>query len=481
MKGGAVRKVLALVLISAFIFAGCSGGGGGYGGSSGGSSSGGSSGGSSSGGTCCGNQVPLTAGPPNVEPLVVDQGPAASIAANSPAINTAFVTIQVCATNAPGTCATIDHIQVDTGSSGLRLVAGALSSGGITGGPALLAALQAKYVTNAGNVTMTNCVPFAIGFSYGSLTTTNITLPVSTETANGVVTQLIGDPNYVSAGGGNIPLSCSNPGNASPAPPEMDDVVSFGANGLLGVGISPDDSSAALYYACGPCTTASNPVAPVAGQIVQNPVTLFAMDNNGTIVQLPAVPNAGTTNPTSPPGVIVFGIGTEANNKLGSAKVLAVNLQNPGMSGPAITAVVNGTTYNDSFLDSGTNFLGISGAAVPGSLQVCSSANNGPGGPWYCTNSGLVAFTATAYGQTGNPPVVTAVSQNADFSIGDTLTAFTANNGNNTAVPNLGGQNGADPESVDFGLPFFYGRYVFTAIEGGTPVAGAPPAPWFAY
>ena len=41
MKGGAVRKVLALVLISAFIFAGCSGGGGGYGGSSGGSSSGG--------------------------------------------------------------------------------------------------------------------------------------------------------------------------------------------------------------------------------------------------------------------------------------------------------------------------------------------------------------------------------------------------------------------------------------------------------
>src|SRR6516165_9362210 len=109
MKGDTVRKVLALVvLVQALLVAGCSGGG-----SSGGSSSGGSSGGSSSGGTCCGNQVPITAGPPNVEPLVIDQGPAAVIAAGQAAIDTAFVTVQVCTDALKTICANIDHIQID--------------------------------------------------------------------------------------------------------------------------------------------------------------------------------------------------------------------------------------------------------------------------------------------------------------------------------------------------------------------------------
>jgi hypothetical protein len=479
MKGDTVRKVLALVvLVQALLVAGCSGGG-----SSGGSSSGGSSGGSSSGGTCCGNQVPITAGPPNVEPLVIDQGPAAVIAAGQAAIDTAFVTVQVCTDALKTICANIDHIQIDTGSTGLRIVAEALSGSAtvtaVPGGPALLTALQKQYVKSGGS-TVTECVEFAIGYSYGSLTTTDITLPTSTETASGVITQLIGDPNYSAAA--NVPNSCTNPPGVNPAPMGMNTVVSFGANGILGVGILPADTYG-LYYACGPCNTATPPImAPTANEMLQNPVTLFANDNNGTIVQLPAVSNAGTTSPTSPPGVIVFGIGTEANNTLGSATVLQLNTDPTLTNGPAITATVTGTIYNDSFIDSGTNFLAISGASVPAALTTCADAPD-----FYCT-SATVNFTATLQGQMGNPPMGTGPIQNANFSIADADTLFNANGGVNTAVPNLGGPNGADPASVDFGLPFFFGRYVYTAIDCQSYVppcaalpAGTPASPWFAY
>ena len=47
-------------------------------------------------------------------------------------------------------------------------------------------------------------------------------------------------------------------------------------------------------------------------QQVQNPATLFAADNNGVIVELPAV----SVPETSVSGSLVFGIGTQANNGL---------------------------------------------------------------------------------------------------------------------------------------------------------------------
>ncbi len=40
-----------------------------------------------------------------------------------------------------------------------------------------------------------------------------------------------------------------------------------------------------------------------------------------------------------------------------------------------------------------------------------------------------------------------------------------------------GGQNC----TLEWGLPFFYGRTVFTAIEGQAVPSTAPPAPWWAY
>ena len=67
--------------------------------------------------------VTPTAAANNVAPLVVDAGPDPQ---NVPVVNVPFVTITICV---PGTqtCQTIDHVAVDTGSSGLRIVSSVLS------------------------------------------------------------------------------------------------------------------------------------------------------------------------------------------------------------------------------------------------------------------------------------------------------------------------------------------------------------------
>ncbi len=57
-----------------------------------------------------------------------------------------FVTITVCAPAAPTNCQTIDHILVDTGSSGLRIISSALSS-----------ALALSQQTDAGGDAVAEC------------------------------------------------------------------------------------------------------------------------------------------------------------------------------------------------------------------------------------------------------------------------------------------------------------------------------------
>jgi hypothetical protein len=453
LKGGAVRKVLALFLVAALLVAGLAACGGG-------SSSGGGGSGSGSGGTCCGTQVPLTAGPPNVEPLVIDSGPAA---VNGTAVNQAFVSVQVCAHGSTTNCATIDHVVVDTGSIGFRVVADGIPT-------SLLTALQGLYQKDPGTGdVLTECVQFAGAYSYGSVSQVDITLPVSTESATGVNAQIIGDPSYAT-----IPGDCSNPPGVTPAPMAQNTVATFGANGILGVGVFPNDCPACesgavsgAYYSCPTPTSCTDVADALTTQLVQNPVVLFATDNNGTIMQLPAIANAGVSDLTT--GVIVFGIGTRSNNALGSATVMAVNLNNA--SGPSVSATVNGSAYDDSFFDSGTNFLGISGPALPSSVALCTTGNTA----FYCT-SATASFTATAQGQDSNG-TATGTMANADFSIADANTLL-PDGTSVTAVPSLGGPN-SDPASVDFGLPFFFGRYVYTGIMGQT-VTGAT-TPFFAY
>ena len=432
------------------------------------------------------NQVIATPGPPNVESLVVDQGPGAL---TSPAVNTAFVTVTVCI-HGTNTCQNIDHIEVDTGSSGLRILAGAT-----TVNPAGTFSLALPAVADpktAGNV-LAECLQFADGFSWGSVNRADIKLPVSGETAANVIVQVIGAASAGDPSKANPTCVPPPPLNANPCMGRENTVPCFGANGILGVGPFVNDcfstgncdpqpqvcsgalcypGSSATYYTC---TAAASCKEVAAGTVTKdlqlpNPAVLFATDKNGVIVELPAVGDTGEAAPVN--GSLVFGIGTRGNNALGSATKLPMC---PGTS-PApsgctlngavlagtITANLNGTNYPESYLDSGSN-----ANFFPTNSNSCPSPNQG----FLCPGS-TTSENATLTGTDGTQAT-------ADFNVANANSLFSANNGMNVAFSNLAGSNysaSLGNYSLDLGLSFFYGHNVFTGFENPNVTA-----PYFAY
>ena len=133
---------------------------------------------------------------------------------------------------------------------------------------------------------------------------------------------------------------------------ETDTLQTLGANGILGVGPFAQDcgsrcdqtgaANPGLYYQCASasCTVIAEPLT----QQVRNPVALFATDNNGVIIELPGLSSpAGSLS-----GSMVFGIGTESNNALGTATVFP--LDNNG----EFSTAFKGQSY-PAFVDSGSN------------------------------------------------------------------------------------------------------------------------------
>ncbi|MBV8633021.1 MAG: DUF3443 family protein, partial [Burkholderiaceae bacterium] len=264
--------------------------------------------------------------------------------------------------------------------------------------------------------------------------------------AGSVPIQVIGDSAYASM----VPSACSSTGTSE------NTVSTFGANGVIGLGPFAQDcgttcttsSSAGLYYVCG---SSCQPGTIALAQQVTNPVTLFATDNNGSLLSFPAVPASGTTDLA---GTLTFGIGTQSNNTLGSATVYTTNAYG------YITTTYKGRTLSNSFLDSGSNGYFFTDS----SITQCSS-----GSGFYCPTSPL-SLTAINTGQNGSSGTVSFVVGNAD-------TLFNTDS-SSTAYSELAGTT-ADSQSFDWGLPFFFGRTVYTAIEGYTTSGGA--GPYFAY
>src|SRR2546421_277508 len=301
---------------------------------------------------------------------------------------------------------------------------------------------------------MTECLQFADGSSYGSLRVADIPLPGSGGHAANVVVQLSGDsPCPVPTG--TITGQAACPGIAE------NSVLAFGANGILGVGpfaqdcgggcAAPSAPLPGVYYDCASPSTCVDANASLAQQ-VPNPVTLFATDNNGVIVELPAVGSAGTTTVS---GSLVFGIGTRTNNALGMATVLPED-PNSGF----ITATYKGIAYVDGYLDSGSN----GNFFTDSSLTQCTTATG-----FYCPAS-TMSESATLQG-------TTLTTLMANFSVAKAETLFSTTSYN--ALSNLGGTTPADPAGFDLGLPFFYGHNVFTAIENSNTPGGM--GPYFAY
>jgi hypothetical protein len=411
------------------------------------SSSSGSGSTSSSSGATASNSVAVTVGP----------GPAA---AGAGTFNIPYVSVTVCS---PGTttCATIDNVLVDTGSSGLRLMASALAA-------ANLALTNTADPSVSGN-TVAECLPFADGYTWGAVATADVS--IAGELASGVSVHIIDDNSSYAA---TAPSSCINTvsqgGTAS-----LNSVGAFAANGILGVGTSDQDcgptcaecanvnasgcnANTDIYYSCNTSTNtcAFTPVAETAQ--VRNPVALFATDNNGVILTLESIPTAGQTTAS---GTLIFGIGTQSNNALGSAFVLTAN------DAGEFTTTYKGQVLSSSFIDSGSNGLYFPDSAI----TVCPSTQANPqANEFYCPSTTL-SETAIMQGQDGSTntvpfDVVNLNSINGSFYASDALAGPAPTN------------TGMGPY-FDWGLPFFYGKRVFTAIDG--KAVGTATGPFYAY
>jgi hypothetical protein len=365
----------------------------------------------------------------NVAGVVVDTGPSGN------SINTLFTTVTVCVPGSTTNCQTIDHIQVDTMSYGLRILA-----------PVLTISLPVQAAPTGGS--LAECTAFADGYSWGPVALAD--MQISGESASSVPVQVIGASNFT-----NVPADCSGVG------PAEDTVAQFGANGIIGVGVFAQDCGSGClatdngtYYACASASAQCQPTAVASlNNEVTNPVTYFAADNNGVIIQLPSVASAGAATLS---GYMIFGIDTQTNNKSGSQSILTV--ASSGSNAGDFTTVFNGQNLTMSFLDTGSNALFFNDA----NITACTDSGFTD---FYCPTS-TQALTATLQGENG-------VSASESFSVGDAETIAQ----DDAAFGLLAGTfPGPDASTTfDWGLPFYYGRTVYTAIQGAVTAVGTGP------
>ena len=117
-------------------------------------------------------------------------------------------------------------------------------------------------------------------------------------------------------------------------------------------------------------------------------------------------------------------------------------------------------SHDSGFLDSGSNAIYFLDSATTG-FPTCKDFTF-----WYCPAS-TQTLSATNQGANGASASFPFVVDNADTLLASQTTGVA----NGLAGPNSG--------LFDWGLPFFYGRNVYTAIEGRNTPGGF--GPYWAY
>ncbi len=387
--------------------------------------------GCSSGGSNSGGGPALAS---NVIPVVVNAGPTG---AQSSYVDGLFASATLCVPGNAASCQTIDGLLVDTGSTGVRILS------------AVLTLPLPKQTDDAGNA-IANCSQFADGsYFFGPLVYADVQLGGGR--ASSLPIQVIADP--ASADFAKPPAACTSGGGQ-----DQGTLDSLGANGILGVGLFEQDcgpgcatdSSPGIYFRC--TSSLCDPtVVPVEKQMT-NPLSAFAADNNGFSITLPDVPPDGSA---SVAGTLTLGIGTQANNALGSTTILV-----PDQVGN-MTTVFQGQSYGSSTIDSGTNAVFFSSPAMSG-LPTCKVNKD-----FYCP-SATVDLSGSLVGADGASAGITFSVANADSLLA----------GDNYGFDDLAGPNAPSPGFL-WGLPFFFHRTVVTAFDGRATPSGA--GPYWAY
>ena len=360
--------------------------------------------------------------------ITVDAGPAGTTGN----VNRLYADVTICQ---PGTsqCQTIDHVLLDTGSTGLRLLSSAVAP-----------SLSLVRATGAGGFPLLNCARFVdLTFAWGPVVSADIVL--GGKSASNVPVQIIADAAFSGLGS-----SCSS-GTV------INSVAALGAKGILGVGLLKEDCGSGcvsnpnngIYFTCttANCSAVVGTTNPLAKQL-KNPVPLFASDNNGLVVDLPAVSPSGASSLS---GTLYFGINTQPNNQFASSTLLTTSATG------LVSTVFQGKTLGSSFIDTGSNGIYFDSSSIP----LCSGAGRTG---FYCPATSTL-LTATLVGRNG-------VTAPVSFSIDNATLLFAA--GVKPVLPTLAGSIN-DARIFDWGLPFFYGRKVFIGIEGQTSTLGTGP------
>jgi hypothetical protein len=183
------------------------------------------------------------------------------------------------------------------------------------------------------------------------------------------------------------------------------------------------------------------------------------------LVTLPSVPATGAVNGTIT-GSLIFGIETQSNNALASSATVYGLDQYGNIPQITYKGVQYTSPSNTIVLDTGSEAINFLDATTLTSVGIvdCTDA---PG--YYCP-TGTVPFSVTFSGANSTSGTITFSIMNAD-------TLFASGN---AAFNDLGGAGGTSPsnDSLDFGLPFFFGRTVYVGMMPGlfTGESSAPSA-----
>ena len=355
-----------------------------------------------------------------------------------------MVSVQICVPSTSN-CATINNIQLDTGSYGLRLTSQAVNVASST----ILNALPNVMVSGKA---VAECAGFADGNTWGSVRAADVML--GGETAASLPIHILGDVAQSAAGGSSNP--CAS-GTLRVFPDGT--AAGIGANGILGIGTAKYDCGTGcqtttvnnVYYGCtlnsGTLSNCTDTAVPNAQQVA-NPVRFFASGNtNGVILNMPSVGSSGAAISAS--GYLTFGLGTRANNVVPATGLQTFTTDH---FGDVKSATLSGSTYADTsgiqraaFFDTGSN-----GLFFPVGNTGMTLCANGSG--FYCPSS-ATSLQPSVTGFNGTTASIPISIQNATSLF----------NSGGFAFNNLGGSAGL--LAVDFGMPFFYGRTVYITYD----------------
>lgn len=365
-------------------------------------------------------------------PTAANQVPITVAAGVGNNVNIPTVSVTLCA---PGssTCQVIDHVIVDTGSFGLRVIGSAASS--------VLNALPTLAANNGGM--LAGCGQFVFDYTWGSVRSADVKIGGLTAS---LPIQIIGDLDTSRA-----PTSCTNGGNSA------NTVAELGANGILGVGPAPYEcvnigtctnplnTSGSIYYSCPANGAACQQTAVTTSQLVANPVPRFPNGYNDGISIAMNNPSGGQAT-----GLLTFGNGGQAP----AGTTVLTTTSSGDVQGNFL-----GRTITDAFFDTGSNGYFFDDPNTSTSLVVCTGNYSG----FYCPSQ-PVSLSAALIGAAGEQATVSFTIANARALA----------NGGGYALPNLGGTFGSQ-DVLDFGLPHFFGRTIYFGMDRRPlGISGAP-------